>query len=242
MKMEGGITIKLKRKTNLSIYIGLIVFVLASIIIIRINDNRGKLGEISLFTNSKIQKLGKTVVIDPGHGGYDVGSIGSLGTMEKDVTLSISLKLGSVLEQKGYDVIYTRDSDKVTWPSDNKKDLAARAAISNNSNADIFISIHLNNFSDKSIKGTETYYNAVSSKGKNLAQLIQNQIIEEVKTEDRGIKTANFSVLKKVKAPSILIELGYISNKNEESSLDNSDYQDKLSEAIATGINEYFNP
>lgn len=118
--------------------------------------------------------------------------------------------------------------------------MSARAAISNYEKADIFISIHLNKFNDKSINGTETYYNELSSQGKNLAELIQKQIILDIKTTDRGIKKGDFLVLEKVKAPSILVELGYISNKIEEKALSNSDYQEKLSESITKAIDNYF--
>lgn len=183
----------------------------------------------------------KTVVIDPGHGGYDAGSVGINGTIEKNATLSIFLKLGAILEKKGFNVVYTRESDNVTWPSDNKKDLAARAAIANEASADIFISIHLNTFKMEEVRGTETYYNRVSTEGKKIAELIQNKIVKDVRSKDRGAQPGNFSVLKKVSAPAVLIELGYISNKSEESLLNSRSYQNKISGAIADGIYAYFN-
>lgn len=208
-------------------------------------EKTDKSEEVDLTANSIVNTNSnpdKTIVIDAGHGGYDSGSIGVMGTKEKDVTLEISLKLGSILEKRGFNVLYTRKSDKVTWPSDNKQDISARADISNQANADIFISIHLNTFKDKNVNGTETYYNKLSSEGKDLAQSIQDEIIKNVKSKNRGIKTEDFSILKKVKAPAILIELGYITNKAEESLLINSNYQDKLTEAIATGLNKYLTP
>lgn len=183
----------------------------------------------------------KTVVIDPGHGGYDAGSIGINGTIEKNITLSISLKLGAILEKKGFNVVYTRESDNVTWPSDNKKDLAARAVIANEASADIFISIHLNTFHMEDVEGTETYYNKASMEGKEIAKLIQDQIVKDVKSNDRGAQPGEFSVLRKVTAPAILIELGYISNKSEESLLNSMSYQNKISQAIANGVYSYFN-
>lgn len=213
---------------------------IVSITIIKIYDNKYAYKEVNLFMNSKLITSEKTIAIDPGHGGYDVGAIGSLGNQEKDLTLEISLKLGSILKEKGYKVVYTRENDEVSWHSEPKEDLSARAAISNYEKADIFISIHLNKFNDKSINGTETYYNELSSQGKNLAELIQNQIIGDIKTTDRGIKKGNFLVLEKVKAPAILVELGYISNEVEEKALSNSVYQEKLSESITKAIDKYF--
>lgn len=206
------------------------------------NTDKSKLEDLSQNTILEANpKQLKTVVIDPGHGGYDAGSVGINGTIEKNSTLSISLKLGAILEKKGFNVVYTRESDKVTWPSDNKKDLAARAAIANEASADIFISIHLNTFHMEEVRGTETYYNKVSIEGKKIAELIQKQIVNDVNLKDRGTQPGNFSVLKKVTAPAVLIELGYISNRSEESLLNSISYQNKISGAIADGIYTYFN-
>lgn len=231
---------------------GLVVIFLVSIVVTKDNTSlsdiinsiqkidKSKSADLSSGTESEVnQKQAKTVVIDPGHGGYDPGSIGRNGTIEKNINLSISLKLGVLLEKKGFNVVYTRASDNVTWPSDNKKDLAARATISNRASADVFISIHLNTFHMQDVKGTETYYNKGSTKGKHLAELIQNQIVKDVKSNDRGVQPGNFSVLKKVTAPAILIELGYISSKSEEALLNSSSYQDKISEAIAISVYNY---
>lgn len=219
-------------KTNLLSYITSLIS----------NTDKSKLEDLSqnIILEANPKEL-KTVVIDPGHGGYDAGSVGINGTIEKNATLSISLKLGAILEKKGFNVVYTRESDKVTWPSDNKKDLAARAAIANEASADIFISIHLNTFHMEEVRGTETYYNKVSIEGKKIAELIQKQIVNDVKLKDRGAQPGNFSVLKKVTAPAVLIELGYISNRSEESLLNSISYQNKISGAIADGIYTYFN-
>ena len=219
-------------KTNLLSYITSLIS----------NTDKSKLEDLSqnIILEANPKEL-KTVVIDPGHGGYDAGSVGINGTIEKNATLSISLKLGAILEKKGFNVVYTRESDKVTWPSDNKKDLAARAAIANEASADIFISIHLNTFHMEEVRGTETYYNKVSIEGKKIAELIQKQIVNDVNLKDRGTQPGNFSVLKKVTAPAVLIELGYISNRSEESLLNSISYQNKISGAIADGIYTYFN-
>lgn len=243
-----------KRGFFIIIFISLIVSFSVSILVINkinsINYITGLLNEINkpkskeLPQNTILEaspKQVKTIVIDPGHGGYDSGSVGINKTIEKNTTLSISLRLGAILEKKGFNVIYTRKSDNVTWPSDNKKDLAARAAIANEASADIFISIHLNTFKMEEVRGTETYYSKENTKGKDIAELIQNQIVKDVKLKDRGAQPGNFSVLKKVTAPAVLIELGYISNKSDESLLNSISYQNKISEAIAKGIYTYLN-
>ena len=194
--------------------------------------------QTNVQASSKSNKY--TIVIDPGHGGPDPGSSSKKGTKEKDITLAVALKLGSILEKNNYNVIYTRKTDKIEWNSE-KEDLLKRATISNNANADLFVSIHTNASEINNISGLETYYHQSSSKGKKAAQLIQTEILKQVSLKDRGIKTENFSVLRNVKAPSILLELGYISTPSEEEVLKNSKTQDKFAEGIANGISNYFN-
>jgi len=132
--------------------------------------------------------------------------------------------------------------DDVPWPSNVKQDLAARADISNKHHADLFINIHVNSFKQESVKGTETFYSNGSLKVKEAAQLIHNQIIEDVGLVDRGKRGEAFSLFRNVKAPTVLLELGYISNKNDEIFLNSTSYQEKFAQAIAKGILNYINP
>jgi N-acetylmuramoyl-L-alanine amidase len=184
----------------------------------------------------------KILVIDAGHGGYDTGSISPNGILEKDITLAIALKIGAILKEKNIDIVYTRKGDDVPWPANEKQDLAARAVISNNHRTNLFISIHVNSFKQKSVKGTETFYSNGSLKSKEAGQLIHNEIIKDARLIDRGIRGGTFSILRNVKAPTVLLELGYISNKNDEMLLNNSDYQKKLAQAIAKGVLNYIDP
>lgn len=140
----------------------------------------------------------------------------------------------------GFKVIYTGKIDEVSWSPIIKTNLIERANISNDAKADIFISIHLNTFKIESVKGTETFYNEKSSQSKYLSELIQAQIIKDVNSNDRGIKTERFSVFRNVKAPAVLVELGYITNPDEEILLNTSSYQEKLAAAMAKGILNYF--
>lgn len=181
----------------------------------------------------------KVVVVDAGHGGYDAGCIGQEGTLEKEITLAVAIKLGMLLEKQNVSVIYTRRDDNVTWPSDNKMDLAARAKISNDSSADLFISIHLNSFKLESIKGIETYYYKGSVKGKELSELIQSKLVEEAELEDRGIRAEDYSIFRNVRAPTVLVELGYISNRAEEFTLKDPVFQDSFAGAMASAIMSY---
>jgi N-acetylmuramoyl-L-alanine amidase len=208
--------------------IKVLIIILLSVISVGVNSR-------ALPTNSSGNKK-PVVVIDAGHGGYDTGGIGTKGSREKNNTLSVTLKLGSLLQKKGVKVVYTRTSDKVAWPSNVKLDLLQRASIANNAGGDVFISIHNNSSIYKSIRGTEVYYCIGSSKGRKLASLIQGQITKKAGTRNRGIRPQDFIVLQKVKATSVLVELGYISNSYEEGILKDSRYQQKFAEAIAEGI------
>ncbi|WP_460299286.1 N-acetylmuramoyl-L-alanine amidase [Clostridium botulinum] len=187
-------------------------------------------------TFTVISNLGsKTVVIDAGHGGYDSGAVGPTGIKEKDVTLKVALKLGKILENNGVRVIYTRTSDNVSWPSNESQDLAARVAIANSNNTDLYVSIHANSFNG-SANGTETYYYSGSAKGKEAAEAVQKELVNAIGLYDRGTKTAGYYVLKNTISPSILVELGFIDNRNEEILLNSDWFQQKCAEAIAKGI------
>jgi N-acetylmuramoyl-L-alanine amidase len=181
----------------------------------------------------------KIVVLDAGHGGYDPGAVGPSGAKEKDITLAITLKAGSILEENGIAVVYTRTSDIVPWPSDNKADLMARAEISNSLQTQLFVSIHVNSFNMESVRGTETYFRTGSLKGEEAAELIHSQIIKDVGMRDRGLRDETYSVLRNVYAPAVLLELGYISNRNEELLLKDVSYQENFARAIARGVLNY---
>lgn len=177
------------------------------------------------------------VVIDPGHGGYDPGAIGANGLKEKDVTLPVGIEVGNILLKNGVKVVYTRTSDNVSWPSEEKKDLQKRVEIGNSVNANYYVSIHCNSIKNNpSANGTETYYDSESVAGKALAQNIQSQLVSNIGTTDRKIKTAGYYVLKYTDPPAVLIELEFISNPNGEKNLKDPNYQKKAAEGIAKGI------
>ncbi|WKV07866.1 N-acetylmuramoyl-L-alanine amidase [Thermoanaerobacterium sp. CMT5567-10] len=147
------------------------------------------------------------IVVDPGHGGSDSGAVG-YGYFEKDINLSVSLKLRDVFKANNVDIILTRDKDVTLG-------LSERCDIANKNKADYFISIHCNSFKDSSAKGTETYSYPRSISGAKLAKGVQQTIVANLKTIDRGIKTANFYVLHHTNMPAILVELGFITNKED---------------------------
>lgn len=166
------------------------------------------------------------VVIDPGHGGKDPGASVD-GYLEKDINLNISLKLKDILIDKKIDVIMTREKDETV-------DLKLRCEIANKNNADYFISVHCNSSKDKSANGSETYSYPGSQRGRNLAQYVQNSIVEMLGTKNRGVKYAEFYVLKYTLMPAILVETAFMSNPENLKLLFDESFI--FAEAIAEGF------
>lgn len=177
------------------------------------------------------------VCVDVGYCGYDPGTIGISGTKEKDITLPVALKVGKILKDKNINVVYTRTSNDVSWPSVEVQDLQKRCDISNSVKANYFVCIHCNS-GTSSASGTETYYLRGSSAGQILAGSIQSKIVKATGSKDRGIKTAGYYVLDNTDCPAILTELGFLSNASEEALLNSDSYQNKCAEAIAEAVLE----
>ncbi|MFP7170260.1 N-acetylmuramoyl-L-alanine amidase [Terribacillus sp. FSL K6-0262] len=171
------------------------------------------------------------IVIDPGHGGKDPGAAAN-DTTEKLVSLSISEKLQQRLLQHGYEVKMTR-SDDIFIP------LSERTTISNSWKADLFVSVHANSAATSSAKGLESYYYGASSSGKELASSIQTALVSNTNNENRGTHSADFYVLRHTSMPAVLVETGFISNPEDAVLLNDSDYQNKVANSIAEGIEEY---
>ncbi|MCB2354923.1 N-acetylmuramoyl-L-alanine amidase [Clostridium estertheticum] len=176
------------------------------------------------------------VVLDPGHGGYDSGAVGPTGVLEKTVNLAIALKVGAVLTKNNVETIYTRNSDKVSWTSNVTQNLQAICDISNNAKPNYFVSIHANSSDAVSANGTETYTYVGGAAAVKLAQAIQTNIVNATGSTDRGIRTANYYVIKNTDATAVLVETGFISNSAQEKLLNNAAYQTKVANAIAKGI------
>ncbi|MEH2193749.1 MAG: N-acetylmuramoyl-L-alanine amidase [Nostoc sp.] len=172
------------------------------------------------------------VIIDPGHGGKDSGALGIGGAREKDVILPIGRRLAQILQQNGVQVIMTRDSDYfVTLPG--RVQLAERA------NADVFVSIHANSAgaSRPDVNGLEVYY---YDSGLDLARVVRSSILQSIGTlKDRGVRRARFYVLRKSSMPSILVETGYMTGREDMARLRTSAYQNQMAEAIARGVLQY---
>ncbi|UNK20595.1 N-acetylmuramoyl-L-alanine amidase family protein [Paenibacillus sp. N3/727] len=172
----------------------------------------------------------KLVVIDAGHGAHDPGAIGVTQKKEKDFTLALALKVGKLLEkEQNIDVVLTRSNDTFL-------ELKDRVKIANDLKADAFVSIHANS-GPSAATGTETYYQREASK--SLANVLHKHIIGATGLKDRGVKNGNFHVIRETNMPAVLLEVGFLSNTNDESKLFNTNFQNAVAESIVVGLKEY---
>jgi N-acetylmuramoyl-L-alanine amidase len=225
---------------------------------------------------SMIRVLGlkvNKIVIDPGHGGHDTGTVGPTGLREKDLVLDVSLRLGALIEKRmGSQVVFTRSDDRFI-------PLEERTAIANNNQADLFLSIHANSSPVRTASGVETYYlNFATSKdaldlaarenadsaltindlqtllqkialkdkvdeSREFAQRIQNALcaasVKAARNRDRGIRKAPFVVLIGASMPSVLAEIGFVSNAQDERLLRRPETRQKIAEALYKGLSQY---
>ena len=174
---------------------------------------------------------GLTLVIDAGHGGNDRGTTGALGTDEKDITLLTAELLSSKLQAAGANVIMTRESDVYV-------DLRKRVSISHQNAADAFISLHYDAIENSSVRGFTTYY--MYGYQKELAASVHEELGNMVSIKDRGAQPGNYLVLRENKQNAILIELGYLSNPNEERQLTTPQFREQATHGIYNGIINFF--
>lgn len=172
------------------------------------------------------------LVLDAGHGGKDPGAVGANGLQEKECTLYIAQKCGEILKEQGIIVKQTRTDDSYIG-------LSERAQIANDDGAKYFISIHINNADIKSAMGMEVYALAQGGESENLASVELKYLIDETKLSNRGVKFANFAVLRETNMPAVMVEIGFISNSNEEQLLRNDGFKDRVALALAKGYLDY---
>lgn len=191
--------------------------------------------------NAKVEKGTQTVVIDPGHGSDDPGKIGVNGALEKDLNLQIAKKVQSKLVKKGIHVVMTREDDMGLYDKkeSNKKvaDMKKRVSLINETKPSIAVSIHQNSYQDGVVKGAQVFYYTHSKDGEQAAAVMQ----EELRTFDSGNKRQakenhTYYMLKKTEVPTIIVECGFLSNAEEAEKLKTEDYQEKVAEAICSGI------
>ncbi|MGN1371605.1 MAG: N-acetylmuramoyl-L-alanine amidase [Candidatus Coprovivens sp.] len=190
--------------------------------------------------NSSILK-GKSIVLDAGHGGKDGGTSVN-GISEKNINLQIVLKLQKALNKHGVDVILTRDGDfDLSSPNVSrrkKSDFDNRISLINNSDSDLYLSIHVNYLEDSRFYGAQTFY---TIDNEELAQVIQGELKKNLKSPMNVKKISNsIYMYKQLTIPGVLIEVGFLSNFKERDLLIDENYQDKIVDSIIKGLINYF--
>lgn len=200
-------------------------------------------------------KSPRRIVIDPGHGGRDPGKINKRGMYEKTYVLDISKRVARILKARGYTVLLTREGDTTL-------ELQERPARANRWNADLFVSIHLNSASSASARGIETFAltplgeastgdasgtlkkqsddgNARDALNTLFAFKVHSALVEKTDAEDRGVKYANFAVLRTLKCPGILVECGFLTNASDTALVSTKNGRERIAAGIAAGIESY---
>ena len=193
---------------------------------------------------STMPLLGKVIYPDPGHGGKDSGAFYK-NVKESDLNLEISHKIMTKLKKDGAVVYLTRygDYDLSANGAENRKrsDLSRRANIINQSGCDLYLSIHLNADVDNSWYGAQAYYDKINSKNKEIASIYQEEFAKYLNSKRKYKEDSTLYLQRRITKPGILLELGFLSNSNERTLLQNEKYQEKIAEAIRQGTIKYFN-
>ena len=182
---------------------------------------------------------GWTVLVDAGHGGTDGGAIATdSGTPEKELNLQVALLLREALEESGARVIMTRDAD-MEYSRNKREDLTARLNLAREGNADILVSVHMNEYRKRGESGPQVFYRAGQEQSRLLAGTIQEALIQELKpARERAAMAGDYYILS-LGIPSALVECGFLSNAAEEKLLLQEDYRRRVAQAIRDGIVEY---
>lgn len=187
--------------------------------------------------------VGKTIYLDAGHGGKDPGAYYK-DIYEEDINLSIVLKLRDKLESLGAIVYLTRDSDyDLSNPNASlrkRSDLSNRAKMINSSDADIYLSIHLNSSSNTSWRGAQVFYDDINKNNEKLADIFQKNFNKYLNSNRNIQEISTLYMYKRITKPGLLLELGFISNPNERYLLNQDDYQNKIVNVLSDSLLEVF--
>lgn len=191
---------------------------------------------------AKLTLLGKIIYIDPGHGGIDPGAISKTIT-EKELNLIFATKLQTSLLKKGAIAYLTRSEDKdLANPKATlrkRSDLSKRAKLINDSKADLYVSIHLNASNDPSWRGFQVFYDDINKDNKKFSEIITKQVSTKIKNVKLPKEKNDYYMYSRIKVPGALIELGYITNPNDNYLLRKEYYQNTLINEITKGIESY---
>lgn len=229
------------KKTDLFLFVLLLIGI--SLYLLSVLEDRS---QEELMTLAPVLK-DRVIVIDPGHGGVDPGAVGKKGTLEKDINLEVAKRLGYVLSQSGARVVLTREID--TDLSDpeikglrakKRQDLKRRVELAEKHQAEIYLSIHVNSFPSASSKGPQTFYHKGQEESKAIAERIQAELQKHLNTKRVAKGLDGIYINKKTEMPSVTVEIGFMSNAEEEEAMQEPDYQNKIAWSVFAGLVRYF--
>ncbi len=172
------------------------------------------------------------IFIDPGHGGSNPGAIAQSGLEEATVNLDVSLRLGSILVQRGYEVNYSRTTNVDV-------SLSERARLANIWGANYFVSIHCNSATNTSYNGTESFYYKAGTVAQSFAETVNTALVRQIELVDLGVKERNLAVLRLTVMPATLVELAFLSNPREAALLATDSFRQNCAIGIANGIIQF---
>jgi len=213
------------------------IFVEQDDVVIAIGENAWSLPLGDYLPSGRLE--GRRIVVDPGHGGKDIGAPayfnhGPQEPFEKDLVLDIGLRLAALLRAEGAEVTMTRDDDTYVT-------LSARAEVANRLKADAFISVHCNSCDrPDTLHGTSVYFDHQHSAG--FARLVQNELVAALGTTDKGVRNANFAVIRRARVPGVLVETAFINHKEDRARLLQPEFRERAARAVATGTIRFLEP
>lgn len=190
------------------------------------------------------------IIIDAGHGGEDGGTQSADGILEKDINLSVSLKINDILIKEGFTTLLVRDGDYLIYDENSssirekkKSDIYNRMEIMEKTDNCIFLSVHQNYFTESKYSGAQVFYSKNDAESEKIASEIQQAIVSEIQPDNtRQIKASGKEIylLYNAQAPAVMVECGFLSNNEEAKKLSDEAYQQKMAEAIVKGLKNYF--
>lgn len=218
---------------NIKKHLFLLTFILIFLVFLKVD---AKINELPL--------MGKTIYVDPGHGGRDPGALYK-DLHESDINLEISNILTEKLEKKGAIVYQIRkgDYDLANPKASERKrsDLQNRVKLIDNSNIDMYLSVHLNTYASSTWKGAQVFYDDVNPENKKLADIIQKSFKENLKSSRKPKEISTLYMYRNIRKPGVLLEVGFLTNPNERYLLQQKNYQSKICDAIIEGVINYYN-
>ena len=239
------------RKYLLNFYVFVLMYIIISAFILYLTFKADSvtLSRNNIFTDVSAEKVEKSVkpmvIIDAGHGGIDSGAVGVDDIIEKDLNLSVALKLKRLFKMSNCDVILTRETDILLNDEGAKKrkssDLLNRVKIANKYPDAVFISIHMNKYPEGKYKGMQVFFSQNNLDSANLAELVKINTKSYLQPENnREIKRGkDIFVLENIKNIGVLIECGFLTNPEEAHLLIREDYQNKLAKIIFASVAEF---